>query len=147
VPLMGEPALTEITATAAERRKVGAVRSLVGRGSNPVKIAVGNDVVELPRSLVRVLVAAADVLQDGETVALVNEEAEVSPAQAAKLLGVSRQYVDRLVAADVLPARRLPRSSYRKIPVRAVLAHKATRDRKRAGIRSIVERAAEAGLE
>lgn len=47
---------------------------------------------------------------------------EVSPAQAAKLLGVSRQFVDRLVAAEVLPTRRLPNSSYRKIPVRAVVA-------------------------
>ncbi len=112
-----------------------------------VRVAVGDETVELPPSLVRLLSVAADALESGDIVALMSEEAEVNPAQAARLLGVSRQYVDRLVAAEVLPARRLPQSSYRRIPVRAVLAHKAVKDRKRAGISRIVDSADEAGLE
>jgi excisionase family DNA binding protein len=84
---------------------------------------------------------------DGESVAVVSDEAEVSPAEAAQLLGVSRQYVDRLIASGVLPVRRLPHSSYRKIPARAVLAHRAARERKRAGIRAAVDDAVAAGLE
>lgn len=144
---MTEPAIAEIRATDAERRKLHAVRSLVDKPSTKVKVSVGDEIIELPASLVRVLLVAADVLEDGDTVVLVNEEAEVSPAQAAKLLGVSRQYVDRLVATDVLPSRRLPKSSYRRIPVRAVLAHRTSRDRKRSGIRAIVDSAADAGLE
>lgn len=78
---------------------------------------------------------------------MVSEEAEVSPADAAKLVGVSRQYVDRLIVSGVLPARRLPHSSYRKIPASAVLAHRATRERKRAGIQAVVDGAVSAGLE
>lgn len=144
---MTEPAVAEIRATEAERRKVHAVRSLVGKPTAKVKVSVGDEIVQLPASLVRVLLTAAETLEDGDTVVLVNEEAEVSPAQAAKLLGVSRQYVDRLIATDVLPSRRLPKSSYRKIPVRAVLAHRMSRDRKRDGIRSIVETATDAGLQ
>lgn len=144
---MTEPAVAEIRATEAERRKVHAVRSLVGKPTAKVKVSVGDEIVQLPASLVRVLLMAAETLEDGDTVVLVNEEAEVSPAQAAKLLGVSRQYVDRLIATDVLPCRRLPKSSYRKIPVRAVLAHRMSRDRKRDGIRSIVETATDAGLQ
>jgi hypothetical protein len=144
---MSEPAVSEIRATDAERPTLQAVRSLVGDPAAHVKVSVGGEAIELPASLVRVLLAAADLLEDGDTVVLVNEEAEVSPAQAAKLLGVSRQYLDRLIAAEVLPSRRLPESSYRKVPVRAVLAHRADRDRKRAGIRAVVESAAEAGLE
>ncbi|HUP70817.1 MAG TPA: hypothetical protein VM142_13530 [Acidimicrobiales bacterium] len=144
---MTEPAVAEIRATEAERRKVHAVRSLVGKPTAKVKMSVGDEIVQLPASLVRVLLMAAETLEDGDTVVLVNEEAEVSPAQAAKLLGVSRQYVDRLIATDVLPSRRLPRSSYRKIPVRAVLAHRMSRDRKRDGIRSIVDTATDAGLQ
>jgi excisionase family DNA binding protein len=107
---------------------------------------VGREDVELPQSLVRVLFAAAEVLHGGDTVVIVSEETEVSPAQAAKLLGVSRQYVDRLIANELLPSHRLPQSSYRKLPVRAVLEHKQTRDRKRAGIRRIVDDATAAGL-
>lgn len=137
---MSERGLAEVRVTAAERRKLHAVRSLVGqRPTAKIKVSVGDESVELPSSLVRVLLATAETLESGDTVVLVNQEAEVSPAEAAKLLGVSRQYVDRLIAAEVLPSRRLPKSSYRKIPVRAVLAHRTTRDRKRAAIRSIVE--------
>jgi excisionase family DNA binding protein len=144
---MPEPAVAEIRSTDAERRTLRAVRSLVGDAAAHVTVSVGGEAIELPASLVRVLLTAADVLEEGDAVVLVNEEAEVSPSQAAKLLGVSRQYVDRLIAAGVLPTRRLPKSSYRKVPVRAVLAHRASRDRKREGIRAVVDSAVEAGLE
>ncbi len=144
---MPDPVLAEVHAAESERRQLRAVRALVGEAPSRVRVRVGDQDLELPRSLVRVLVAAADMLDDGDAVAIVPEEAELSPAQAARLLGVSRQYVDRLVSTDVLPARRLPCSSYRKIPVRAVLAHEQSRARKREGIRQIVEQATAAGLE
>jgi excisionase family DNA binding protein len=142
---MAEHSVAEIRATDVERRRLRAVRSLVH--DPDAVVSVGEEAVRLPAPLLRVLLAAADLLEDGDAVVLVNEEAEVSPAEAAKLLGVSRQYVDRLIAAGVLPTRRLPKSSYRKVPVRAVLAHRVDRDPKRAGIRAVVESAAEAGLE
>ena len=145
--LMSDPAVAEVHASAAERSKVRAVRALVGKAPGPVRVQAGDEDVDLPRSLVRVLLAAADSLDEGDSVVIVAEEADISPAQAAKLLGVSRQYVDRLVGAEILPAHRLLNSTYRKIPVRAVLAYKKTRDRKREGIRKIVADATAAGLE
>lgn len=144
---MSEPAVAEIRAESAERTTLRAVRSLVDDPEAEVTMAVGDEIVALPRSLVELLRHAADVLVDGEAVAIVSDEAEVTPAEAAKLLGVSRQYVDRLVASGVLPVRRLPGSSYRRIPARAVLAQRATRERKRAGIRAVVDGAVAAGLE
>ncbi|MHB8574823.1 MAG: phosphotransferase [Dehalococcoidia bacterium] len=143
---MSNPAVAEIHAPAAERIQLNAVRELVGNSPGGVRVRVGLEDVELPRSLVRVLLAAATSLRDGDTVAIVSEEAEVSPAQAARLLGVSRQYVDRLLAADLLPSRRLPHSSYRKIPARAVLEYKQSRARKREGIRTIINDATASGL-
>ena len=145
--VMSEPAVAEIRVSAAERSKVHAVRDLVGKGTGRVCVQVGDDQIVLPRSLVKALMVAAGSLEGGDTVAIVSEEAEVSPAQAAKLLGVSRQYVDRLIADELLPSRRLPHSSYRKIPVKAVLAHRKVRDVKREGVRTIVDGAIEAGLE
>ncbi len=144
---MSDPAVTEFRATARERAKLHAVRELFDKPVGTAKVMIGGETVELPRSLVKVLFAAADALEDGDTLALVNEEAEVSPAQAARLLGVSRQYVDRLVANGVLEARRLPGSSYRRIPAKAVLAHRETKKAKRAGIRAIVDSALDAGLD
>ena len=144
---MSEPAVAEITAKSAERTTLRAVRSLVDDSDAEVTVAVGDESVVLPRSLVELLRIASSSLVEGESLAMVSEQAEVTPAEAAKLLGVSRQYVDRLIASGVLPVRRLPGSSYRKIPAREVLAQRATRDRKRAGIRAVVDGAIAAGLE
>ncbi len=143
---MSDPAIAEIHARVDEQPKVRAVRALVGEVRTGVRVGVGGTDVELSRPLVEALMAAADSLDGGDTIAVVSEEVEVSPAQAAKLLGVSRQYVDRLVADDVLPVRRLPNSSYRKIPVRSVLAYKNVSERKRVGIRKLVDEATAAGL-
>lgn len=139
--------VSEIEAQLEERGQVDAVGRLFGDGEAPVRLVVGDETVELPPSLVRLLTVGTDALRCGDAVALVIEGAEVSPAEAARLLGVSRQYVDRLVATEVLPARRLPHSRYKKIPVRAVLAHRTVKDRKRSAIADVVDTATEAGLE
>jgi excisionase family DNA binding protein len=144
---MSEPAVAEIRAKAVERQTPSALRSLVNDPGAEVTVAVGDEVVVLPCSLVELLRVAAGALEDGESAAVVSDEAQVTPTEAAKLLGVSRQYVDRLIASGVLPVRRLPGTSYRKIPARAVLAHRATRERKRAGIKAVVDGAVAAGFE
>lgn len=143
---MSNPVVSEIQAEAGERERLAEVLQMIVAAKSTVTVRVGDDQVELPPVLVRLLVAGAGPLGEGDSVAVVSEDAVVSPAQAAQLLGVSRQYVDRLVAKGVLPARRLPHSRYRKIPVRAVLDHKSTKDAKRDGIASIIDAAEQAGL-
>ena len=143
---MAESALTEIKANDDERTQLRSFLSLFDSLPQDIEICVKDLEFPLPRPLIQAIFSVAFTLSEGNTVAVVSEEAEVSPAQAADLLGVSRQYVDRLVTNDVLPSRRLPDSSYRKIPVRAVLEHKRTKERKRAGIRKIAEDAAAADL-
>ncbi|MEI2638302.1 MAG: helix-turn-helix domain-containing protein [Microthrixaceae bacterium] len=143
---MSNPVVSEIRAEAGEREQLTEVLQMIVDAKSTIIVRVGDDQVELPPALVRLLVAGASPLREGDSVAVVSEDAAVSPAQAAQLLGVSRQYVDRLISSGVLPARRLPHSRYRKIPVRAVLAHKSTKDAKRDGITSIVDAAEQAGL-
>lgn len=143
---MSKPVVSEIQAEEAERVQLAEVVRLIGAAEPTVTVVIGDDEIDLPPSLVRLLIAGADRLGEGDSVAVVSEAAEVSPAQAAQLLGVSRQYVDRLIANGVLPSRRLPHSRYKKIPVRAVLAHKVAKDAKREGIASILDAADQAGL-
>ncbi len=143
---MSSDVVSEIRAEPGEAARLAAVVELIAGDEPTLRVLIGTSELELPPSLVRLLVAGAGALGEGDSLALVSEEAEVSPAEAAKLLGVSRQYVDRLVTNGVLPARQLPNSRYRKIPVRAVLAHRATKDAKRAGIASILEAADQAGV-
>ena len=95
-----------------------AILELITGDHSTLRVLIGPLELELPPSLVRLLVAGAGALGEGASLALVSEEAEVSLAEAAKLLGISRQYVDRLVANGVLPARQIPHGRYRKIPAR-----------------------------
>lgn len=143
---MSSDVVSEIRAEAGEAEGLAAILELITGDLSTMRVLVGSSELELPPSLVRLLVAGAGALSEGDSLALVSEEAEVSPAEAAKLLGVSRQYVDRLVANGVLPARQIPHSRYRKIPARAVLAHRVAKDAKRAGITSILEAADQAGV-
>lgn len=77
-----------------------------------------------------------EVLEDvarGGQVVLLRLDQEVTPAGAAALLGVTRQFVDRLLADGTLAFRRLPDSTHRRIEVADVLALGAERDRRRRG--------------
>ena len=82
---------------------------------------------------------AADVAPAGRILPLVNDEHEITTGEAADLLGVTREHIDRLVANDVLPARHVPGSSSPMIPTSAVDAHRERQQRKLEGIRTIVE--------
>ena len=58
----------------------------------------------------------------GEHLVVLRPNREVTPAGAADLLGVTRQFVDRLFTDGVLQFRRLPDSRHRRIRVGDVLA-------------------------
>jgi len=87
-------------------------------GDNPVEVAVR---------------AMLDDVAHGARVVVLRAEDEVTPAQAADILGVSRQFVDRLCEDDVLAFRRLPGSRHRRIRVQDVLDVAAEREQLRAG--------------
>lgn len=77
----------------------------------------------------------------GEQLIFLRTDREVTPAGAADLLGVTRQFVDRLLGDGVLVFRRLPGSKHRRIRVGDVLALAEERDRRRRGgeaIRSVL---------
>ena len=79
---------------------------------------------------------------DGNAVVILRPMQEITPAEAARVLGVTRQFVDRLCAEGVLPFRRLPESRHRRILVADVLAVAAERGRRREGaaaIRSVLD--------
>ena len=87
-----------------------------------------------------------DHVASGEDVVLLRSEQEVTPAEAARILGVTRQYVDRLCETEVLPFRRLPGSSHRRIRVADVINVSDERERMREGHAAIVAALAGAGL-
>src|SRR5207248_2889732 len=80
------------------------------------------------RELSRFLATAVAELASGGEVVLLRGESEVSPAEAGELLGISRQFVDRLIDVGRLPARRLPGSRHRRLRVADVIAFAGRRD-------------------
>ncbi len=99
------------------------------------------------RELSEFLAAAVSGVASGDEVVLLRGESEVSPAEAGELLGISRQFVDRLIDVGKLPARRLPGSRHRRLRVADVIAFAARRDERQGlisdGINVLVDGGAE----
>jgi excisionase family DNA binding protein len=72
---------------------------------------------------------------------------EVSPAEAARILGVSRQYVDRLLADGRLPFSHKPGSSHRTILVTDVERLASARSRRRANTDTAITALLDGGLD
>ncbi len=87
-------------------------------GDSPVEVAVR---------------AMLDDVALGSRVVVLRTEDEVSPGQAAEILGVTRQFVDRLCEDGVLNFRRLPDSRHRRIRIQDVMDVAAEREQRRAG--------------
>jgi excisionase family DNA binding protein len=133
------------TATPASRRALAPV--VEQRGATVQVVFEDGRVLELPTGLADVLLTAVMKAADGHDVALLSQDDEVSPAKAGKLLGLSRQYVDRLITEGVLPARRLPGSTHRKVRVSDVLHLADTRAERQRSITDMVDTLTEAGAE
>jgi excisionase family DNA binding protein len=97
--------------------------------------------------LSRLLHVALEELASGGEVIVLRGDAEVSPAEAGELLGLSRQFVDRLIDQGDLAARRLPGSRHRRIRVADVVAFGRGRDERRASISQAVNAVVDAGAE
>ncbi len=76
--------------------------------------------------------AMLDDVAHGARVVVLRAEDEVTPAQAADILGVTRQFVDRLCEDGLLAFRRLPSSRHRRIRVQDVVDVAAEREQRRA---------------
>lgn len=81
--------------------------------------------------------AMLDDVAHGSRVVVLRVEDEVTPAQAAQILGVTRQFVDRLCEDGILPFRRLPDSRHRRIRVQDVLDLAVEREQRRSGLQAI----------
>lgn len=115
---------------------------------DPVDPAVRSDAKSLAERLsgdTPVEAAVRAMLDDvahGARVVVLRSDDEVTPAQAAEILGVTRQFVDRLCEDGVLAFRRLPGSRHRRIRVQDVVDVAAEREQRGAGgdaIRAAIE--------
>lgn len=147
--------VTEFTMQAAdtdERSRVdvaaNALRSALDRNEQPAFLKVGDDEpVELPPVVARMLSEAMTDLAESGRVVVAEADQDLTPRQAAEVLGLSRTFVDRLLKDGTIPSHRLPDSRHQRIRFADVMAFQNERERRRKGVNSIVEEALDAGLE
>ena len=99
----------------------------------------------LPVSLYEFLVKLIADLCEGQSVAIVQNDAQLTTVEAARMLGVSRQFLIGQLEKGEIPFHMV--GTHRRIYVRDVLAYKMQRDGKRHRILDDLTRAeAEEGL-
>ncbi|MFD7863385.1 helix-turn-helix domain-containing protein [Streptomyces sp. NPDC057682] len=99
----------------------------------------------LPKELIHLLLTSAGELARGHAVTVLASEVQLSPAEAAELLGLSRPFVARLLDAGDIPSTNLPGSSHRVVRLADILAFQQRRERRREGRRQIAEALADTG--
>ena len=132
--------------TADERQRLAEVAARLGEGNTGVALRVGPAGPEIPMSgeLARAFRELLALLAQGVEVWLVPHQQEVTPRQAADILGVSRQYLTRVMDAGYLPFRRV--GSHRRIAVGDLLAYQRERAERRAALRELTQLSEELGL-
>lgn len=93
----------------------------------------------LPDSLHEFLLMVADDLREGQWVAFVLNDAQLTTVEGARMLGVSRQFLIKLLVRCDIPHHMV--GTHRRIYVRDLLAYKAKRDSNRRKILDDLTRA------
>jgi hypothetical protein len=124
-------------------RDLKTVRSLdkLGKGDQlevRVRTKLGEDqVVRLPPKVAAMIEAALSHLLQGERVAVLAEDQELSPNDAAKILGVSRPLVVHRMEIGDLPFRYV--GKHRRTRLKDVLALKTRIDAQQAAMEALAE--------
>jgi len=123
-----------------DRRKADAVVKLVGQGTFEVHIRQKKGVdrrVELPASASEALQALLVHLVNGQGVAILAEDREISPNDAAEILGISRPLVVHRMDVGDLPFRYV--GKHRRAKLKDVLALKAKLETQQATLDALAE--------
>ncbi|MFU8892681.1 MAG: excisionase family DNA-binding protein [Luteolibacter sp.] len=105
----------------------GALRSLLealhGPGDSAnATITVGNRPISLPTPALGLVTELLEHLAAGRSVTVLGAEEEISPREAAELLGVSRPFASRLFDDGQIPSRRV--GTHRRAYIKDVLAYR-----------------------
>jgi excisionase family DNA binding protein len=120
---------------------LGEVLGKLGKGDR-VEVRVRRksgkeEILSLPPKAAALLEAALEHLVQGERVAVLAEDVEVSPNEAAEILGMSRPLVVHRMDVGDLPFRYV--GNHRRAKLKDVLAFKKKVDAQRAAMKKLTE--------
>jgi excisionase family DNA binding protein len=140
----GEETRSPLAISARDQKQVGDLYQKIQR--SPARL-MGSDgtTQNLPTSLHEFLVNLISGLCEGQSVTIVQNDAQLTTVEAARLLGVSRQFLVKVLERDEIPHHMV--GTHRRIYFRDLLAYKTKRDSRRLKILDELTRAeAEDGL-
>jgi len=105
------------------------IRSVLGKGSKPSLLGANGEKIPIPRCLYTILSSIVSELATGQTVSVIPVRQELTTRKAADLLGVSRQFLVRLLDEAKIPFHRT--GTHRRIYLHDLMAFKQHRDAKR----------------
>lgn len=137
---MPDTALRFIEISPSDRRRAG--RTEVIRPGEQLEVRVvrpdgGEAAVPLPPEAMALVEGLIERLLDGQRVAVVTEEQELTPNEAARILRMSRPLVVHRMDTGDLPFRRV--GKHRRVRLKDVLALAATLEPKRKAMAALVE--------
>jgi excisionase family DNA binding protein len=88
--------------------------------------------VELPAGAVAVLLNVLEAIAAGRGLAIIPENVELTTAEAAAILNVSRPFLIKLLEAGEIPHRKV--GKHRRVLMEEILAFKARDDRSREAV-------------
>jgi excisionase family DNA binding protein len=139
--------IDHLAAPATDRATLTRLKHLLAMQPRPgctVTLSVGDETASLPDSIVVGLRNIIAALDRGATVDIIPSDRELSLRQAASVLGVSREFVRRLVAAGELGATKV--GTHHRVTQGDVLAYKERRDQRRhSALSELREQSAELG--
>ena len=128
----------------AEAARTAAALRRLGPEAKVTVTVTGGARVLLPRALAPVIASILQEASEGNTVAVLSTAQEVSTGTAARLLGVSRPHVAKLIDARILPGRKV--RSHRRVRLSDLLAYKRRIEHRQALLDRLIEETEAMGL-
>lgn len=121
-------AMTEIRPGSVEERDLALIEAALTRSGDATASIVGSDgaSVDVPSELMDVLRTIVEHLKAGNGVSVASMQAELTTAEAAQLLNVSRPHVIKLLDAGAMAFRLV--GSHRRIRLVDVLGYRDRQD-------------------
>lgn len=118
---------------------------VVEGGARPVLIGPNGQPIELPKALNDLFVAVVEAMKRKEAVFLMHENEAFTTQAAANFLGVSRQFVVRLLEEGKIPFHHV--GTHRRVFFKDLVQFQHDRSRsRRAGLDKMTEEAVKAGV-